>query len=620
MPELRSDERLQLRREGAKLETGLALFVFVQALVALVRSDRLAVLTWWTRETWLLLTLLWAKDLLLAVLAAALVVAVFRAVERARAAGPRGGWTRALAVSAAAGLVFGTVLRWVGPTLIPPAQFSDTFSELERVLRDPAGAPWIGTTPFPGAENDQISNLYARAAHASVVTFGGGAAGLLSVAAVPGTLLLPAILWLGVEAGGPAVGVLALWLAACTAWPLNVARWGFTGSAMLPLLATGVAALLAGRRTGRAAWGLLAGASLGLALHTHPGAWAAVGILALWGLKRAAAGTESRRLVAGAALAGALTLAPFAWGFVSEPSRIGGHLRDVHLRKAVRDVEAPTGTGALGLAGRLAYNAQSYTSLFTGAADPNVRHGPTSRARIPLLLGLGALCAAVAALRRGASAAERVLLVYSGGSLLAGILSDPGGAPNSFRVCALIPAVLVWAAASLRTASVRIASLVCVRPALVAGLVVATVLTFDGVPMLTRWPFDAAVAARFGAAETEAGRLVGLAGVTCVVLDPGVVSHPIVVETVARPVSFGVPVPSFPVREPEAMAGTGACWYVSRARRLGALCAARRCGHPIRLNPFGDEMDLVRLGPRESRAFPGQVPAPQGRARLRNRP
>ena len=597
MPELRGDERLQLRRPRAGIETGLALFVFLQTLAALVRSDRLEVLLWWTRETWLLLALLWAKNLGLAALAAALVVAAFRFLEAAAGAGPHAARARALAWSAASALVLGTVLRWIWPTILPPAQFSDTFSELEHVLRDPLGAPWIGTTPFPGSPHDQISNLYARTAHASVVAFGGGVEGLLSVAAVPGTLLLPAVLWLGLEVGGPAVGVITLWLVACGAWPLNLARWGFTGSAMLPLLTAGLAALLAGQRTGRAGWGLLAGACLGFSLHTHPGSWATVGVLAVWGVVRFASVAADRRLIVTTALAGAIALAPFAWGFVREPSRLGGHLRDVHLQKPVRDVSAPSGAEATGLARRLAYNALNYTALFTGAADPNARHGMKAHSRLPLFVGLAALLGAAAAFRSGAPTGERALLVFAGGSFLAGILSDPGGAPNSFRVCALVSPLLVWAAMTLRAASVRVAGLVPIGPGLVAALAVTAVIASDTVPFLTRWPFEPVVEANFGVGDSEAGRLLGLVEAQNVTLDPGVVRHPIVIETVAGRVSFRTPVPAWPLRAPDDMAGTGRGWYVSDARRLERLCALRRCGHPVRLNQYGPEVDLVRLGP-----------------------
>src|ERR1019366_4533146 len=526
VPELRGDERLQLRRRRAGIETGLALFVFLQALAALVRSDRLEVLLWWTRETWLLLTLLWAKNLGIAALAAALVVAVFRCLEAAAGAGPHAARARALVWSAASALVLGTVLRWIWPTILPPAQFSDTFTELEPVLRDPLGASWIGTTPWPGTSHEQISNLYARVAHASVVAFGGGVEGLLSVAAVPGTLLLPAVLWLGLEVGGPAVGVLAV-----------------------------------------------------------------------WGVVRFASVAADRRLIATTALAGAIALAPFAWGFVQEPSRLGGHLRDVHLQKPVRDVSAPSGAEATGLARRLAYNALNYTALFTGAADPNARHGMKAHSRLPLFVGLAALLGAAAAFRSGAPTGERALLVFAGGSFLAGILSDPGGAPNSFRVCALVSPLLVWAAMTLRAASVRVAGLVPTGPGLVAALAVTAVIASDTVPFLTRWPFEPVVEANFDVGDSEAGRLLGLVESQNVTLDPGVVRHPIVIETVAGRVSFRTPVPAWPLRAPDDMAGTGPGWYVSDGRRLERLCALRRCGHPVRLNQYGPEVDLVRLGP-----------------------
>ena len=442
----------------------------------------------------------------------------------------------------------------------------------------------------------EISNLYAHVTHAAVVAFGGDATGFLSVAAVPGTLLLPAMLWLGFEVGGPGAGVLALWLTAVAAWPLNVARWGHEGSPLLPLMAAGLAALLAGLRTRRAVWGLAAGACFGLALHTHPGAWATVGVLALWGVGRAAAFPKERRLAAAAALAGGLALAPFAAGFLREPSRLGGHLKDVHLQKPVRDVEAPRGAGVTGFAHRLAYNALAYTAIFTGAADPNVRHGLPAKAKLPILLGVAALFGAAGSFKAGAATPERALLVFAGGTLLAGVLSDPGGAPNSFRVCALVPPLLVWAAVSLRAAAARLGGATRTAPGIVVALAVSTVLAGDAVPFLTRWPFEESLDAAFDVAGTEAGRLLGLAGAQNVTLDPAVVQHPIVIEATARPVSF-VPVPRWPLRAPDEGAEPGAGWYVSAAHRLDGLCAVRHCGRPIRLALRGPEVDLVRIGP-----------------------
>jgi hypothetical protein len=276
---------------------------------------------------------------------------------------------------------------------------------------------------------------------------------------------------------------------------------------------------------------------------------------------------------------------------------LGGHLRDVYVQKSVRDVEAPPGAGATGLVRRLAYNALGYTGLYTGATDPNARHGMTSRARLPLLIGLAALLGAAASFRRGASTGERALLAFAGGSILAGILSDPGGVPNSFRVCALIPPSFVWAAMSLRAASVRVARLVPAGRGFLAALAVTAMTAGDTVSFLTRWPFEPNVEAFFNVGDSEAGRLLDQVGAQNVALDPGAVLYPIVIDTVARRVSFRTAVPAWPVRAPEEMAGSGPGWYVTHARRLELLCALRRCSHPIRLNQNGPQLDLVRLGP-----------------------
>ena len=259
--------------------------VALQAFLALARRDGWSVLLAPGRGTWLLVLVLWAKDLVLAGLAGALAAAACRWVNAGD--GTRGPARRApLLAGCAASFAAGTTLRGMLADVCPPGQFSDTFAEIAHVLRDPS-ATWLGTTPVPGQNLDQISKLYARAAHALLAAFGGGDAGLLAIAAVPATLLLPAIAWLGAEAAGARAGAVAMGLAAASSWALDVGRWGFTGSAMLPLLAAGAAALLAGERTGRAAWGALGGALLGLALHTHPAAWAVDGLLALYGLAAA---------------------------------------------------------------------------------------------------------------------------------------------------------------------------------------------------------------------------------------------------------------------------------------------------------------------------------------------
>ena len=81
--------------------------------------------------------------------------------------------------------------------------------------------------------------------------------------------------------------------------------------------------------------------------------------------------------------------------------------------------------------------------------------------------------------------------------------------------------------------------------------------TVDTVFFLTRWPFESNLEALFNVTESEAGRLLDLIGAQNVALDPGAVRYPIVIETVARRVSFRTAVPAWPLRAPEEMAGSG---------------------------------------------------------------
>jgi hypothetical protein len=581
VPELRRDERLQLKRSGnpsGGFAAGLLLgaVIGVQAFLALAARDGWSVLLAPDHATWLLVALLWIKDLAFGLAAFILATALFRRfsedVDESESGGSRG----MLALAVAAGVALGVALRWVGPGVVPPAQFSDTFSEIERVLRDP-GAPWLGTTPFPGETHDQVSNLYARTAHVLLTSFGGREVGLLAIAAVPATLLLPAVLWLGAEVWGARVGAVALALVACASWPLNIGRWGFTGSAMLPLLAGGTAAVLAGDRTHRPAWGAVGGLGLGLALHTHPGAWAVVGLLALCGLALGAARRVNRRVLMAATLGGAVALAPFAYGFVGEPARLGGHLKDVYLLKRVRDVKSPAGTGLTGGAARIAYNLVHYTAVFTGADDPNPRHALPGSPALPLAVGLAALFGAAAGLRPGAAVGERVLLVFGCGALLAGVLADPGGVPNTFRICALIVPAFLWAAFSIERVATRLAPRFGTSAGAVLALTVAALLVSDGVPFLARWSFDPRVERAFEEQETEAGRRLLRLGEAPRILDPGAVRHPLVLEVLSGPADARIPLPRLPLRTPAGLVGLppgSPFWYVSNAQGLGALRSA----------------------------------------------
>src|SRR5262249_42608769 len=127
---LRPRHGVSLRRDALRDTTrhprsGVAfgLFVATETLVFFVRRDRLGGLLWFTRETWLLVLLLWIKDLALAVAAGWIAVRLLsftkNAVRRAENE-PRALSAALEGTLVAILLVAGVVLRWIFRDVCPP--------------------------------------------------------------------------------------------------------------------------------------------------------------------------------------------------------------------------------------------------------------------------------------------------------------------------------------------------------------------------------------------------------------------------------------------------------------------------------------------------------------------
>jgi hypothetical protein len=122
-------------------------FAAIQTFALLAEADRWAVLLDFTRETWLLVLLLWLKNLAIAAAAGAVAAALL-----GRAAGlpePEEGRPAPLLVALAiATVLVGIVLRWVFPEQIPPGLFVDPPFEARALLLHPDGVPWSGGIPL----------------------------------------------------------------------------------------------------------------------------------------------------------------------------------------------------------------------------------------------------------------------------------------------------------------------------------------------------------------------------------------------------------------------------------------------------------------------------------------
>jgi hypothetical protein len=588
------------RRPPGRAAVFFGLFVALQTLLALGRGDRWGVLLSFERETGFLVLLLWLKNLLLAAAAGFLAARLLEATaaqdeSSAKEEGPSAPF---LLLAGGAVLGIGVLLRFAFVDLIPPGVWVDTLYEARRALETPGDLPWLGATPFSPQHptNELVSNLYLRFCHAVFLVFGKGETGLLAVSALPGAVTPLAVAWLAAEVSGRRAALLALFLAAFGLWPLVFSRWAFIGAALIPLAAAATASALAALRTGRTAWAILSGALAGLMFHTHSSAPAVAAGLAVFGLL-AARRRENRRLVAAAAAAALVTFLPFGIAALGTPGPPGGHLRDVHLGAGARDVEVPGRGTSWALSAALLHNARAYTDVLLFTADPNPRHTLPGRAVLPLLPALAALVGLGLASRRLFSPGDpaALLLFVTLGSLLAGVLSDPGGAPNTLRICGAMGPFFAASAAVLVLWGRRLSLLLGVRPLLLGLALASWVAVSDSVPFLRVWPDDPLVKGAFATTETRTGRLLSHLAGAPPLLDPAALRYPFAVDVLAGPKDADVPTRALPRRKPaELLAAPPAAsaWYVTTPAGLSLLREGGwRCARGV--PPDGDAPGTV---------------------------
>ena len=560
------------------------LFVALQTFAWLARWDRWEVLLFFSRETWLFVALLWLRNVGLAAAAGVLAGWVLRRTLPGPGDEPEGVDGPSARTGSAALVLFvaaaGVPLRWIAADLVPPGLWIDIPHETLPVLLEPARGLWLGATPLVTgrATHEVISNAFLAYARAVYGLFGRTGLGFLAVSALPGSLIPVAVWWLARELYGRRVALLALALAGVASWPLILARWGHIAALTVPLVLSALAATLAARRTGKAAFAALAGLCLGLSLHLHTAAWAIAPMFVLFtmgALRR----KSFRKLILVGWLFASLAAAPFVLPLLSNVSRLGGHARDVHLGKPVPDVSVPRAGGLHGLTVSLAYNLVRYSGLLLFTHDPNPRHALPGRGAVLPLLGAAALVGAACTACRGlrGEPREALFLLVACGILAAGVLSDPGGAPNTFRICALLGPTLVWAAVTLVRWSDRWEAAGRVRGRVLLPAVVALTLVAETVPFFAEWPFDPRVERAFSQDVTEAGRLLRRLGDAARIVDPGAVPQPLVLEALSGPAAASIAMPRLPLRSPAALMAeppAARLWYVCRRESLEALRGA----------------------------------------------
>jgi len=572
------------------------LFVALQTFVLLSRADRWEVLFFVTRETWLLVVLLWLKNLVVAALAGAAFAFLLHKARQLPATSVSKPAPLLVALGVAA-VVLGIALRWVFPETIPPGLWFDPPFEARALLERPGKIPWIGGVPLhedPASSGNRelVSYVYLHFYEAMFRLFGRAENGFLALSAVPGCLALLAAFWLAAEVFGLPAALLGAAVVSLARWPLVFSRWSYTASALIPLALLAGAAALAALRTGRRGLAVVSGLCVGLSLHTHSSAWgvaAGLGVFSLFVLRDRAA----RLLVLFAWAAAVLAFAPFGWGYLTHPENLGGRLRDVPVGTPPAGAWGPRLTGPLAVPATLAFNAVEYTGVLLFTKDPNPRNGLPGRAAVTPLLGLAALLGLGLAAARG-TRGDAALFAILLGSLAGGVLSNPGGAPNMIRSCVVVIPALLAASWLVLSALTRLEERGGARASFAAGGVLALLLAVETGPFMARWAENPLVRRSFCETETRTARLVrALAGYD-VVLEKGTFRHPFVFDALSGPVDPSLPIHAAPERTVAALAGAppaGPVWLVAGEPALHALRAAGwRCARGV--SPGGLTADV----------------------------
>lgn len=588
------------RTGPAYVERAFAIFVFVETFFLFAREDRWEVLFYFTFETWPYILFLWIKNTALALLAAAVFTALVRGTARLEV-DPRPASTRGVLAVALAAVGIGIALRFAWPEVIPPGLWFDPPFEARALLLKPEGLPWIGGVPLHdrpelAGNRELVSYVYLHFYDAIFRVFGRAEPGFGALSSVPGSLAILAASWLAWEISGGLAAGFATALVALGLWPLVFSRWGYTAAALIPLALSAGAAALAALRTRRRSFAVLAGACLGLSLHTHSSSWAVAAGLFVFslGLLRA---RENRGLVLAAFFAAGLTFLPFGIGYLQHPANLGGRVRDVPAGSRVSGAYGVAFKGPFALPATLALNALDYAGVLVWTPDPNPRDGVPGRPALHPVLGALALVGfARSAARR--SRGDLVLLSLAAGSLAGGVLSNPGGAPNTIRTCVFIPAALLAAAAVLGAWAAALARRPVVREGVSVAGITALMLAFETSPFLGTWPEHLFVRAHFCVTETSAARLARRLGPGDVFLEPAALRYAFVFDALRGPTGARAPIlPAERRSAAELIASPppGPFYFFARRPSLSLLSRAGfRIGRGIAPNPDDPDLLIVR--------------------------
>ncbi len=354
---------------------------------------------------------------------------------------PLGGKT--LTLLACAALAFGVLVRFAWLARIPPTVWYDELLPI---------APSLALSGRPGDFADAIRILWP--AHAAVgVLYLEGYRGILQAlgttlfavrlpGALEGSLSIATAMLLAralLPRGGAALAGLAL---AGLRWQIIIARFGWNGLAIAPVIDLATLALVRARRRSSLAAAAAGGLIAGVGAHFYLGAWiAVVGLagFALWPSERPVA---LRRRVAMALFVGIGFLATASPVFFLKKGREQSYFVRGSDQNLLKDIQRKKSWLVPFSIVADAFQAPWFI------ADPDLRQD-LPKSRLGWILGIPVGATLLLAFARPTRDLSALLFAHSGAALLAVLRWGSTGHPNGFRFVYLTTLTAVAAAGGI---------------------------------------------------------------------------------------------------------------------------------------------------------------------------
>lgn len=382
------------------------------------------------------------------------------------------------------------VLRFAGLGDLPPGLYRDeAYNGLDavQVLR--------GTTPVFFEANNGREPLFIYLIAAAVAALGHTPVAIRIVAAILGTLTVPAAYALFRALYGRSVALLGAATLAITVWPIQLSRIGFRAVALPLFTALALWQLWEGVRTGKVWRFALAGLLYGASFYTYLAARFTPVALAVWLLLRGRRHAPPIRWRNGLifAIVALLVLTPLA-------AYVGTHWESFSARAGQVSVFNPA-INSGDLWGTLARHVVRIAGMFNVRGDFIPRHNVPLRPVFDPLLGAAFLLGVIVAVARR-SDADRLALAWIGFMLLPTLLAED--APHFLRGVGILPLLFIFPALGLywlgetlaRRVPRRVATLVLI------GLLAGS-LTFTVRDYFVRYARDPSTAYAFEAGPAE---------------------------------------------------------------------------------------------------------------------